>query len=189
MVAMPVRSSRTETRVATLEAAADHRRCDQRDGGRRNRLAFPIGRPERVADRFGSGLWRPAEARREHPPGERPRRAIARWPATSERATADWNRIQAAHLAAVTCGLSRPNRPPRRSAPARFSPAAIARTGEPARFRRPRRVGRFHPADLSPRAVRPGGRRRPDYFIWGLGPASPILFILALSLIAGWLVF
>ena len=27
------------------------------------------------------------------------------------------------------------------------------------------------------------------FFIWGLGPASPILFILALSLIAGWLVF
>jgi len=27
------------------------------------------------------------------------------------------------------------------------------------------------------------------YVIWGLGPASPILFILALALIAGWLVF
>ena len=27
------------------------------------------------------------------------------------------------------------------------------------------------------------------YLIWGLGPASPILFILALALLAGWLVF
>ncbi len=27
------------------------------------------------------------------------------------------------------------------------------------------------------------------YVIWGLGPASPILFILALALLAGWLVF
>jgi hypothetical protein len=27
------------------------------------------------------------------------------------------------------------------------------------------------------------------YAIWGLGPASPILFILALALLAGWLVF
>lgn len=27
------------------------------------------------------------------------------------------------------------------------------------------------------------------FFIWGMGPASPIFFILALSLLAGWLVF